>query len=349
MGLRTAGLRVAAIGVTLCAGCNEFQAAVEEAVADSDAPAIVPPPPDATDPSQADPTPQQQLARKVARYAECLHRTAPLVVASAAAWHSTVSEAGTPASRRTTATIKVVSDVRGTCEAVDQQGPSLVPPLPKLEGAAATYVDALRQVALHSKTLNTYYTDAAHADDDWALGKSLAPTMQSAFGRFEQAALALSTVIDTQADEADRALLAEAGDKTVRWHAHATMLSARSWVRCILPPLALGRAEPAAPVESETCDATMSAYVAATNGLIARRSAHPDEASAVFWLTSFTHSAQQLRALAEAVHAAPTPPASGKKRKPKKKTKKKEEAAPPRSGIQPAFDALVLDYGQLGL
>lgn len=328
--------------LSLGLACDEFQDAVEEAVVDEDAPTIPPPPP-ADEDKTAQASPETLAAAKAALYAECLWTTFPALQRSRTQWEATVGADGTPIKRRTVPALSPVGDTRQACETADRDGPIRPPAQPSIEGPAATYLDALRQIALHSAALATYYDNKEYAQDAWAKGKTLAPLLAGAFARGETAGADLAEALDTLQASLDQALLAQAmaeHGKNIQWHARATVIAARAWVKCI------------APVEQpiEACDGAMAEVMASSAGFATRRQAHPDEAAAVFWLTSFAHSAAQLRTTAERLHAGPaTDTPKGTKSKSKRRSKRSKTVAPKvdRTTARDAFATLVVDYGQL--
>ena len=326
----------------LGAGCDEFQAAVEEAVADEPAP-VIPPAPETEAEDAVQRSAEEIEAAKVALYAECWLRTAGKVAASEAKWTETVDEDGTPKKRKVPPVLDAIDVHDGPCLRVDEAGPGREPALPELEGALATYVDALRQVGLHSTALATYYDTEAYDEDEWARGKALAPKLRGAFGRFESAQRALHAQVQQRQVALDEALRDQAAARDgegLEFQIRSATIAGRDWIAC-MRKAAGSSEEPAAQREAlVACDPALTALVAASAGLDAQRRDDPERAEAIFWLTAYAHAVQQLRAAAEALHAGPPEP-EGRKRK----SKKEPPLDPSRS--EAAWHAVALDYAQL--
>ena len=323
------------------AGCDEFQAAVEEAVADEPAP-VIPPAPQTEAEDAVQRSAEAIEAAKVAVYAECWLRTAGKVAASEAKWTETVDEDGTPIKRKVPPALDAIDVHDGPCLRLDEAGPKREPALPELEGALATYVDALRQVGLHSNALAEYYDTAAYEEDEWARGKELAPTLSGAFGRFDTAQRALHAQVQTRQVALDAALRDQAAARDgegLEFQIRSATIAGRDWIAC-MRKAASSSEEPTAQREALVdCDPALTALTAAAAGLDAQRRADPERAEAIFWLTAYAHAVQQLRAAAEALHAGPEP--AGRKRK----SKKQPPLDPSRS--EAAWHAVALDYSQL--
>lgn len=323
-------------------GCDEFQAAVEEAVADEPAP-VIPPAPETEAEDAVQRTAEAIEAAKVAVYAECWLRTAGKVAASEAKWTETVDDSGAPKKRKVPPALDAIDVHDGPCLRLDEAGPQREPPLPELEGALATYVDALRQVGQHSTALAEYYDTAAYDEDEWARGKELAPRLAGAFGRFETAQRALHAEIHQRQVALDEALRdqAQARDgEGLEFQIRSATIAGRDWIACVRK--AVGSSdEPTTQREALVeCDPALTALVAAAAGLDARRREDPERAEAIFWLTAYAHAVAQLRAAAEALHAGPAEP-EGRTRK----SKKQPPLDPSRS--EAAWHAVALDYSQL--
>ncbi|MBL4685771.1 MAG: DUF3829 domain-containing protein [Nannocystaceae bacterium] len=336
--------------------CDEFGAAARDAMDDSDV-APVPEPPQ-TDVSTAAPLSDATLAaQKLSRYAECFYRTRPQCTASEVKWRASVGTNGKPVKRRLAPEIGLVSDERGICDAIDREGATLHPAMAELEGATASYVDALRQVAPYTRELREYYEGEGFNEDGWATSTRIAPTLSAAFARLTTAAEAMFVVLDHAQAASEQALLDDAQDAdhdSLARHVYASMLAARSWVRCVVPTAKetdtehkpSSKSADAVSVVLESCDVAMSGLITTQQALGTRRSSQPQAAARVFWLTAFAHSLRQLRQLAERLHAPP-PTKTGSSRRSGKRSKEKRPPPPSRSDITRAFGALVLDFGQL--
>jgi len=324
-------------------GCDEFQAAVEEAVADEPAP-VIEPAPDPEAASAVQHSPEAIEASKVALYAECWLRTAGKVAASETKWRETVGEDGTPKKRKVPAALDAIDVHDGACLRLDESGPKRDPVLPELEGALSTYVDALRQVGLHSTALAEYYDSAAYDEDEWARGKELAPKLSGAFGRFAGAQQQLAAQILGRQSALDQALRDQAAARDgegLRFHIHSATIAGRSWIECVRRAASSSEEVATQRQALVDCDPALTELVATAAGLDAQRRADPDRAEAIFWLTAYAHDVQQLRAAAEALHAGPPQP-TGKKRK-----RKKTEPPLDLTRSEAAWHSVALDYAQL--
>lgn len=342
---RALAFALALAGAPLVVGCESFREFEDGEFGPPEAPPA-PPSAAAQGRGEAALSPDALAAAKLSRYAECYYRSEPDVRRSEAVWRKTVGEDGKPVKRRTVPEIRAVHDERGVCDAVDREGPTTEPPMPALEGAAASYADALRPLVPATAALLEYYEAETFKDDEWEAGVTMAAALRPALSRFDTAARALKSALDEAYDTTVRGRLAAVAERSIAWHVHSAMLAARAWAECIAPaeptapPADSKRSEDAIAVVIESCDVMMSSFVAADDGLAAGRDG--DEASAVFWLTSFAHSVQHLRQLAERVHAPPPPKRRGK-------SKDKPPPPPTRGDVAEAMAAIILDYGQLGL
>lgn len=287
--------------------------------------------------------PQAATAKKLARYAECLYRTRPRVAASQARWKATVGEDGTPRGRRTLPQIiGIDAEERSVCDRIDRDGPTMAPTMAKLEGAAATYVDALAQLGPYTMKLQGYYAGERYDADDWAEGKALAASLRSALARFETAAAVFSTVVEAEQADSDAALIAafrQSDDPGVMLPARETMVAARAWIDCVR----------SAKDSVAACDEQAAEVTTHASALERRRRADPAAAADVFWLTAYASSAQKLRDIAERLAAAGKLGRTG--RTDRSRNKKRKQTGPPtptRTQAQRAFHALALDYGELG-
>lgn len=324
------------------AGCDEFQAAVEEAVSDEPAP-VIPPAPQTEAEDAVQRTAEAIEAAKVALYAECWLRTAGKVAASEAKWTETVDEDGTAKKRKVPPALDAIDVHDGPCLRLDEAGPEREPPLPELEGALATYVDALRQVGLHSTALAEYYDAATYDEDEWARGKELAPQLSGAFGRFETAQRALHAEVLARQVVLDTTLRDQAAARDgegLEFQIRSATIAGRDWIACVRKAVGSSEDPEAQRAALVDCDPALTSLIAAAAGLDAQRREDPERAEAIFWLTAYAHAVQQLRAAAEALHAGPPEPEGSKR-----KAKKEPPLDPSRS--EAAWHAVALDYAQL--
>jgi hypothetical protein len=290
---------VTAVAVAPCAaGCERIVDTVETRVerelqeAVDQAPEIMPETPTSAL------LPAEQMVAKLNLYVDCQNRSRERIVDSHRRWSELVREKdGLPRSKDVRPTITLVDGDLESCRAAVDDGPTIAPPLPEVELAAATYLAAAQTWARVARSLHEYYETEGYAVDGWELGKRLAAGLVVAYGEWDATATMFFDATDARKDDADIAMLAlvetQRGRK-LQWHSQAYVVAAKGFVRCV----------ERGATDFASCEAPFGAVTRAHADFTAYHGAHGDEAAATFWMSSFSAEVDETFATAQQVAGA---------------------------------------------
>lgn len=310
----------AALALTGPSGCDRLTALLEEKA--QEVAEEMAPPEESAPPAGPVLSDDQQLAAKLALYTECRDRASRRIRQSWQRYQEHVGDDGTPRSHHAGAAkgdkdrkpfLYEIDGELTPCEEAATKGPTMPPPLPELEKTMATWLTHAKAFATTTVELDAYYESEGYATDDWAKGKALAPGFLAAWQAWSEADDELAALVEARLDVVERSLLVELEarkGKDIEWHARNVVLHAKELVRCVNGATATAGREGGEPAPRGAklelgCKDELAALRTATTGFRACYEADREKADAVFWMSAFVASVDDLLAEADAVIAKP--------------------------------------------
>lgn len=287
------------IALLAASSCDKLTAAVEETVQNKVEEVVSPGPGEPGTPG-GEPTEEELTGTKLAGYAECLNRSRERIYDSWQRYTEYVKEDGTPIRKGQKPFLYKIDSELQPCKKIVDEGPGQKPSLPDIEKAATDYHAAASEFAGYTVQLDTYYEQENFKDDDWKLGKDIAPKFKAAFDKFDAAATSLGSLVSSKQDEVDRGMLAlieKRQGKDIEWHSRSYIVNAKAFLHCIEPD----------DVVAATCEEAFKTLETAEGEFRKVHDGDKAKADKVFWMSSyqgtvsdyFTEAKKLMRAMRE--------------------------------------------------
>ena len=177
------------------------------------------------------------------------------------------------------------------CATTLAQTAAMQPPLPRLDAAGKTYIQALSAMDKLVKEAHTYYDRENYKDDQFAKGRALHGPLAASFKAFQQASTDFSQALDVENDASLNAQLAQIEKTEGRKLAYFQM-SLMSKAKRLADTIGEEKFDAAKAAEQ------LTAYESITDEALAYAKAHPGDLPMGHW-SGFESATEDMRKAAK--------------------------------------------------
>jgi len=233
--------------------------------------------------------PDEQLAKKIEPYIECLNSLSSSTRDAEKSYLHYIPKTG-PTGRESPSIYKLPKDAAAKCSTSLAEAKTMQPSAPALEQAGEAFAKATTQLDPLLMQLEQYFENKDYLDDHWAKGKQLHPQVMAAFKDFNPADDDLRNVLDgitKPLSQRELAKIEREEGKKIRYHRKHVLNTARELIEVSNPD--------GGEVNSTLYNAAMTEFDKALEDLTAYGSSHKSDIKDEIRYDSFVKAANDYR------------------------------------------------------